>query len=85
LRVSLEHPYLSVYLDGQLQAQRGRRRRIRTQGYRMARKVSWVERIVGVALLVGAACSLLLALLMAAGLIWLIGLLVQELVRWWRG
>lgn len=82
--MSLEHPYLSVYLDGQLQAQRGRRRRVRSQAYRMPQTVSWAERIFGVVLLMAAACSLLLALLMVGGLVWIIGTLVQEILRWWR-
>ncbi len=85
--MSLEHPYMSIYLDGQLKAQRGRRRRVRPrpQAYRRARAVSWPERLIGLALLLAAACSLLLAVLLAGGLIWVIGLLLEQAVRWWRG
>ena len=85
--MSLEHPYRGIYLDQQLRngSSHLTHRRRRPQATRMARQVTWVERIFASALILAAACSLLLAMLLAVGLIWAIGLGVQEIVRWWRG
>lgn len=82
--MTLEHPYKNIYLDQQFRAQRRPRRRPQAF-YRRPLHEVWLGRLLGAALLTGAACSLLLALLLAGGMIWLIARVVQEFARWLGG